>query len=322
MANSAVLHVPSLPELGSILDIGDHVILPKPDHTNREVRHYSNLERIKTLDKECDILAEDVYSLTKELGETFDKLKEVEASSNEAIKEAKDKANSNIFNYRVIETKAIKAEKQLEQALSINKRRSEKIAEHKKTIKALEGMVKTAKKQLEDAKKSYDRKYIDPVNPTINIKYIDTRKGVDGKPKNMERLVVIQYTDHQIHVHDPVSAYLLSSQPLFSEDDYVPRFVGYPYAAALDQHDPVRERIEHAINQLAYDYRKANGKVLTADIRGAVSNQTRKKLWEAGIRFASELDDKNVIEKVKSLPGIGKKTLETLLIEAKKACKK
>lgn len=311
---SAVLHIPSLPVKGETLNLGEHTVIPSCDLESQLISRIELSIQVDKLDAECDILAEDVDTLTKELEETFEELQKVKAESAKEIKEAKDKANSNVFNFRKVETRAIKAEKQLDQALSINKRRSEKIAELKKTIKALEGSVKVAAKQLEDAKKSYERKYIDPSHPTIRIEY----KNKQGE----SRLVVIQYTDHQIHVHDPASAYLLSSQPLFSEVDYVPRFIGYPFTAMLDQHHLARERIEHGINQLAYDYRVAKGKVLTADIRGEVKVSTRKKLWDAGIMFASELEDPATIEKVKGLPGIGKKTLETLLIAAKKACKK
>lgn len=323
MSNSAVLHVPSLPEKGSILDLGDHLVVHSGDYVSPSTHNALSIANIElsikadALNSECDILAEDVESLTKELGEAFDSANEIKAKAIKDIQLYKDKANDNIFNYRSVETRAIKAEKQLNEALNINKRRSERITEQKKSISTLEGVVKTAKKQLEDAKKSYSRKFLEPTNPTMRIEYKDKVKG-----KEVNRLVIIQYADHQIHVHDPSSSYLISSQPLFSEDDYVPRFIGYPYPAMLDQHHLAKARIEVAINSLAYEYRRSKGKVLTADICGGVSVGTRKKLWAAGIMFASELDNPETLEKVKALPGIGKKTLETLLIAAKEACKK
>ena len=67
--------------------------------------------------------------------------------------------------------------------------------------------------------------------------------------------------------------------------------MGYPYPALLDQHDDLRARIETSVSQLAMEYRKRAGKVLTADLRGDTTVPMRKKLWNAGVMFVSELDD-------------------------------
>lgn len=300
----AILHIDALPCDGETLDLGEHIITTKNDYDLGTMRNLELLldrdalaievEALVTHTDAVDAMLVDAHKQSQEATDAIDQAK--------VLRTERDKA---LYDLRLEQTRAIKSEKEAANYLQVNKNRSERVERLTKQVKQLEGQIKTYKKQLDDARKKHERGYVDPKNLTINL----------------DKRLIIQLNSDQIHIHDPASCYVVSSQPLPSEEDYAPRFVGYPYPALLDQHDDLRARIETSVSQLAMEYRKRAGKVLTADLRGDTTVPMRKKLWNAGVMFVSELDDPKVIEKVKALPGIGEKTLERILKAAKQAVK-
>lgn len=305
----------ALPREGEApLETGDHMIVNKADYLNMEVRFHFHEAEIKELESK---LNQAISELNEADESDLEKSTQLGSLSQEVerlktlLGSKQDELNAALFSMRSANTKLIKTENQLKQALTINKNRTARIAALEKKVKAAEGTVKTANKQLQDAKASYNRKYVNPDNPTIRLSYTDKNK--------VDRLVIIQFAQDQIHVHDPDCHYLISSQIFTKEEHYVPVFKGFPYQALLDQHSQIKDRIESAINKLAYDYRKTQDAVLVADMRGGTSASVRMKLWNAGILYAKDLDKEDVLIKISGLPGIGKRTVEKLVAASREA---
>lgn len=292
-----IIEIPSseLPNTGDPAIFDGYVMLTEDDYQASTIKAIEQSMAISKLEAAVGVAQQEK-----------ERLQAIADKANDEAKQAKAEAAKLEGTLRLKGTAVIKAKKELEATLKVNKNRSDRIAKQQKEVKRLAGEISSLKKQLADARKRFERDYIDESKPTITI----------GK-----RQIVVQFHEQQIHVYDPANHYVVSSQPLPSEKDYTPRFSGYAYPALLDNHHKIRQQIKEAINALAMGYRKAVGKVLVADIRNGVSPTHLKKVWNAGIMFAADLEKPEIIAQVKELPGIGPKTLEKLLAGAKAATK-
>lgn len=293
-----IIEIPSseLPNTGDPAIFDGYVMLTEDDYQNGTIKAIEQSMAISKLEAALGVAQQEK-----------DRLQAIADKANDAVEQEKWGAAQLEGALRIKDTAVIKAKKELEATLKVNKNRSERIAKQQKEVKKLAGEISSLKKQLTDARKRFARDYVDESKPTITIG---------------DRQIIVQLHDQQIHVYDPANHCVVSSQPLPSEDDFTPRFTGYTYPALLDFHPKIKQEIEGAINSLAMGYRKAVGKVLIADIRNGVSPTHLNKIWNAGIRFAADLEKPEVIAQVKALHGIGTKTLEKILAGAKLAVKK
>ncbi len=294
------LQIPAMPLAGQHISVGNHVIYTNQDDCAATARMIELTDLTQRQQQR-------IHDMMQRLAEAEECSATQSAVSSEEL--VKARARAELFKislaelkqeFKVIETKARKAEALAAQETQRAEKKSDRVQKLQKEVKQLTGQISMLTKQIEDQKKRFKREYIDESKPTAQV----------GGGR-----IVVQLHGDQIHVHDPACCYLISSQPLPDESDFAPVFKGYPFEAMLDQHKDLKEAIEHAINGLAKDWRKAKEKVLVADLDE--KPQLLRKVWDSGFIFAADL--RGQLDKVAALPGIGSASIKRLELALNKA---
>lgn len=202
----------------------------------------------------------------------------------------------------VAKSAAIKAEKVTSQTLSVNKNRSERITKLQKEIGLLKDSINKLNKKISDLKKPVE------YNDTYTVKLA----GGD---------IVIQLHEARIHLHDVKGFCVISTQAINDSTDWLPVFLGRLIDPLLKHFSKEEKQIQDAINHLAGIYRQQKGRLIIADLK-EINVSTKSKIWLSGVKFLSEIQNEFTLQKISELPGIGKKTIETIKEESAKLLSK
>lgn len=295
MTTKTVLHIPSLPAGGETLDLGGHIIQTKQDYNRATARNLELILEKGDLEAKLSKQQQDLNTLSFDV-KLFEDL-------SIKYKEQRDKA---LYDFRLAETRAIKAEKQNEQTQKVNKSRSERISRLQTSLNIAKGELANAKKQLKSLRDK---------NPKQEFETVDAYKIDIGKS------IKVRLYDEQIHVCDLDACYMVSTLPLDRDEYLRPRFFdAYIFDALLKQHSKIADDINAAIFQLGMIHRRIKKKPLVSDMAGGISVKIKQAIWDAGIEYASDINKPESIRIIKRLPGVGDKTLQKIIKAAKEIC--
>lgn len=243
---------------------------------------------VMTLDAERKATAKtiELLDLANRRGEEIKMLRHQIAGLKEELQDSSpdDSLQSEL---QALEQRVVEAETRAEA-------KAERVRRLEKKVKRLQG----EKKHLINRQKRSNRRQniLRTDHPTIRLG--------DGE-------VVVQLAMDQIHVHDPEACTVVSSRPLTEADDGAPQFVGNLLSTLRSEHPTLSTAIDKAINHLGRDWRREHNILLTVDLPN-VSPAALKRIWDAGIRFAQELTQDDVFERIQKIQGIGPKTMAQL----------